>query len=131
MKIDQRLFEKGKVVGVALSGGRDSASLFHYLLNNQKRLNIKVVAINVEHGIREESKAETEKIQAGCTDIGVPIKVYHVDALKYAKENKKTVEQSARILRYECFEDAVKSGFCDQVATAHHSGDDVETVLSK
>lgn len=131
MKIDQRLFEKGKVVGVALSGGRDSASLFHYLLNNRVRLNIKVVAINVEHGIREESKAETEKIQAGCTDIGVPIKVYHVDALKYAKENKKTVEQSARILRYECFEDAVKSGFCDQVATAHHSGDDVETVLMR
>ncbi len=131
MKIDQRLFEKGKVVGVALSGGRDSASLFHYLLNNQKSLNIKVVAINVEHGIREESKVETEKIQVGCKEIGVPIKVYHVNALDHAKENKKTVEQSARILRYECFEDAIKSGFCDQIATAHHSGDDVETVLMR
>ena len=131
MKIDERLFEKGRVVGVALSGGRDSASLFHYLLANQERLGIKVVCVNVEHGLREISKVESQKIKEHCDKLGIPAKVYSVDVLSYANEHKKTIEQAARICRYQCFEDAVKSGFCDVIATAHNQGDDVETVLMR
>lgn len=131
MKIDHKLFEKGATVGVALSGGRDSASLFHYLLTNKDILGIKLVAVNIEHGIREESKRESLLLKEHCEKLGIPIKVYTVDAISYARENKKTIEQSARILRYECFLDAVKSGFCSVIATAHHEGDDVETVLMR
>ncbi len=131
MKIEESLIKGGTTVGVALSGGRDSASLFHYLLKNAKRLDISVVAINVEHGIRESSKRETELIREHCKKLCVPVKVYGVDAPAHAKLNKKTIEQSARELRYECFEDAIKQGFCDVVVTAHHREDDVETVLMR
>lgn len=131
MKIDERLFEKGARIGVALSGGRDSASLFHYLLSKKELLGIEVVAITVEHGIREESKRESALIKEHCDALGVPCKVYTVDCLGYAKRNKKTIEQSARNLRYECFDNAIKDGFCDYIATAHHQGDDVETVLMR
>ena len=41
----------------------------------------------------------------------------------------KSPEQSARKLRYDCFENAIKTGFADIIATAHHIFDNTETVL--
>ena len=42
-----------KTVAVAVSGGKDSVCLLHYLYDNANKLGIKnLVAINVEHGIR-------------------------------------------------------------------------------
>ena len=49
--------------------------------------------------------------------------------MKKAEEEKLSVEQSARILRYECFFDALKNGKCTKVATAHHLDDNTESVL--
>ena len=43
-------FENERVIGVALSGGRDSIALCHAL----KAAGEKIVAINVGHGIRGE-----------------------------------------------------------------------------
>jgi tRNA(Ile)-lysidine synthase len=59
----------------------------------------------------------------------VPLYFKKVDAVKFSKENKLTIEQGARILRYSIFDDAIKSGFCDKVATAHHLNDNFESVL--
>lgn len=131
MKIEENLFTKGLTVGVALSGGRDSAVLFHYLHSARDRLGVNIVAVNVEHGIRESSKRESDLLIEYCKKIDVPIRVYRVNVPEYARENKKTIEQSARILRYDCFEKSIKSGFCDLIATAHHGDDDAETVLMR
>lgn len=131
MKINEDLFEKGLTVGVALSGGRDSSALFHYLRNRELDLGVKIVAINVEHGIREKSKLESRYIEDFCKKENVPCLIFSVDVPKHAKENKLTIEQSARILRYECFDKAIKSSFCDVIATAHHADDDAETILMR
>lgn len=131
MKIDESLFTKGLTVGVALSGGRDSAVLFHYLIMAKARLGIEVVAVNVEHGIRASSKMESELLDKYCKKLEIPIRVYSVNVPEHAQANKKTIEQSARILRYECFDNAISTGFCDIIATAHHGDDDAETVLMR
>ena len=128
MKINLDLIPKNAVVAVALSGGRDSMALLHSLLAE----NVAVKAICVEHGIRGEvSKSECKGVKEYCDGIGVTCRTYSVDALSYAKQNKLTVEQSARQLRYECFEKALDEGFCDYVATAHHADDNAETVLMR
>ena len=57
-------------IGVALSGGRDSVALFHALLKNGE----KVVAINVEHGIRgEESVKDSLFVKELCEKCGVEL----------------------------------------------------------
>ncbi len=131
MRIDESLFKKGLRVGVALSGGRDSSALFHYLYTNKERLGITLSCINVEHGIRDKSKEETALIEAHCNKLKVPVRVYKVDVPAHAKEYKMTVEQSARELRYECFDKAICENFCDVIATAHHLEDDAETILMR
>lgn len=127
---NENLINEGDTVGVALSGGEDSVCLLYLLKELCLKKNFKVVAVNVEHGIRGSSSVkDSEFCVELCKKLGVALKSYSVDALKYSAENKTTVEEGARFLRYSCFFDAVKSGFCNKIATAHHRDDDEETIL--
>lgn len=128
--VNLSLFKKNQVIAVALSGGSDSVSLCHFLKTNEEKLNITVKAINIEHGIRgETSIADTKFVVDFCAKLQVPLLTYAVDSPTYAKDNKLTLEESARILRYDCFFDALKKGDCDLIATAHHKSDNLESVL--
>ncbi len=129
-----RLFEntpydlKNLTIGVALSGGRDSVALLHALINT----GVRVVAINVEHGIRgEDSVRDSEFSKNLCKSLDVPFFGFCVDALTFSKENGYTIEQGARILRYEIFDNMLNEGKCDFVALAHHLDDQVETVFMR
>ena len=120
----------GKTVAVAVSGGADSMALLHFTANFCTRFNIKTVALNIEHGIRgENSLRDSAFVKDYCTKNNIPLLEYKVDAKQKAKTDKLPIEQAARILRYECFFDAVKSGKCDAVLTAHHLSDNLESVL--
>lgn len=127
---NQTLFADKKCVAVALSGGKDSVFLLHLLLQKRQELNITVKAINVEHGIRgENSERDSAFVTNLCATWQVELKSYCVNAPKYSQDNSLSIENAARILRYECFDNAVIDGFCDCVATAHHQSDNAETVL--
>lgn len=124
------LIKPNQTVAVALSGGSDSMALLNYMLFASKSYPFNLIAINVEHGIRgENSKNDTEFVKNYCLERKIPILCYQVDSLKKAKEEKLSIEQSARALRYECFYDAINNKKCDLVATAHHQSDNAETVL--
>ncbi len=131
MNVDfSKLLNAGDTVAVALSGGGDSMALIHALKSQESILNIKVIAINVEHGIRGNSSLkDSQFVKDYCSDNGIELLTYSVNCPKKAKEEKLSLEQAARILRYECFYDALNSGKCDKVATAHHIADNTESVL--
>ena len=124
------IFADKKCVAVALSGGKDSVFLLHLLLLKRQELNICVKAINVEHGIRGETSArDSAFVKDLCKKWQVDLKTYCVNAPEYAQKQGLSLENGARVLRYECFYNAVKSGFCDCVTTAHHQSDNAETLL--
>ena len=128
--LNKKLFNKKEVVAVALSGGADSVCLLHLLHTHAKELDITVKAINVEHGIRgENSLKDSQFVKDICFNLGVELKSYTVNAPLLSKQKGYSMEQSARILRYECFDNALIGGFCDKIATAHHLNDNAETVL--
>ena len=131
MQIDfKNMNLKSKRVGVALSGGSDSMALLHLLSSNADFYGFSVCAINVEHGIRgEESIADSLFVKDYCKKNNLPLLTFSVDCINYAKENKLTVEQAGRVLRYRCFEQAIAQNFCDVIATAHHLSDNAESVL--
>ncbi len=122
--------KKNQTVAVALSGGSDSMALLYYMREIAEKYPFKLIAINVEHGIRgDASKKDTEFVQNVCKNLGVELLCYSVDCTSYAKERKLSTEEAARILRYECFFDAISKEKCDKVATAHHNRDNAESVL--
>ena len=126
---EHNLIKSGEIIGVACSGGRDSISLLHYLNSIKAELDCEVVAINVDHGIRQTSALDTEFVMQFCKDHKIRAYKFKGEALKVAKEEKLTVEQAARKVRYGVFETVVQRGLVDKIALAHHMYDQAETVL--
>ena len=56
---------------------------------------------------------------------------HYVDTPSTARDNRETIEEAARNLRYAWFRELLESGEADAVATAHTLDDQAETVLQK
>lgn len=52
-----------------------------------------------------------------------------VDVKSYAKQYSLSIEQAARILRYQFFDKAARGCHADVIATAHNAEDNAETLL--
>ncbi|MBP5383678.1 MAG: tRNA lysidine(34) synthetase TilS [Lachnospiraceae bacterium] len=129
---EHRLIEQGDVVIAGISGGADSVCLLFLLLELQERLQISVKAVHVEHGIRGENALNDARFAEDlCGKHDIPLTVLHVNALQYAGEHQLSLEEAARICRYEAFEQ-IRAGYGTanvKIAVAHHKGDQAETVL--
>lgn len=114
--------------GIAVSGGMDSMVLLYLYM----RSSVDFCVINIEHGIRgETSLRDSEFVENFCKTHGIECHVEHIDALKYAEEQKISVELAARELRYAVFERFLKENKVKKIALAHHADDNAETVLMR
>lgn len=130
LNADFSKINRGETIAVALSGGMDSVCLLYCLLEKKKELGINLVAVNVEHGIRGEFSArDSEFCRKLCSELGVKFYFFTVDSPFFAEKEGLSIEESARILRYECFLKLISDGLCDKVAVAHHLSDNAETIL--
>lgn len=124
-----KLIESGEIIGVACSGGRDSMALLHFLNSIKNQLDFQLIAINIDHSIREHSEMDSQFVMDYCKENGIRAYKFKVEALKTAKEEKMTVEQAARVVRYKTFDGLIQKGLVDKIATAHHLNDQAETIL--
>ena len=125
-----KLFNKGDRVVVACSGGADSVALLVLLNKLKEKFKISVFAVHVNHGIRgEEAKRDENYVCSLAKKLGIDYLVKYVDAPLYASENKKTLEQGARELRYEVLRQAKVEVGANKIAVAHNKGDQTESVL--
>lgn len=130
MKIDTTHLS-GKVVAVALSGGVDSVVLLHSLLSLKDTVGFELKAIHIEHGIRPVDSVEDMQFCISlCDEWNIPLTCKQFEIGQY-RHLGDTLEQSARELRYSCFEQLLEEGYCDLIATAHHLADNSETVLMR
>lgn len=126
---EHKLIERGEIIGVACSGGRDSMALLHYLNSIKTKEDFQVIAINIDHSIRENSAHDSEFVMDYCKENGIRAYKFKVEALKLAKEKKITIEQAGREARYKTFDGLIQKGLIDKIATAHHLNDQAETIL--
>ncbi len=128
--IDVTLFNHGETIAVALSGGKDSVCLLHLLLNLKNELNITVKAVHVDHSIRgKESERDANFVFDLCKKLDVPLQTFKVNAVSFSEQNRLSLEQGARVLRYQIFDKVLSENFADKIATAHHKNDSFETLL--
>lgn len=124
------MIEEGSSVLAAVSGGADSLCMLIILQELQKEKQFELKAVHVEHGIRgKESQEDAIFVENFCKMHKIPCKVYHCKAADYAKEQKMTLEEGARTLRYGYFEEAAKELGVDRIAVAHNQNDCAETML--
>ena len=128
-----QLIRPGDGVVVGLSGGPDSVFLLYALHTLQPRMGFTLWAVHVHHGIRgaeaDRDEAFSEKL---CAKLDIPFQAVHVAAPAYAAQHGLSLEEAARILRYEALEAArqqLGQTRAAWIAVAHHLDDQAETVL--
>lgn len=115
---------------VACSGGADSIVLADALASLKDSQSYKVIVVHVEHGLRgEEALLDAEFVKEFCAKRGLPFILKHVDVQKFADEAKASVEDAARQLRYGALSECAREHHVDMIVTAHHRGDQAETLL--
>jgi tRNA(Ile)-lysidine synthetase-like protein len=112
-------------LAVALSGGGDSMAMLRLLL--ERRAAHSIVALTVDHQLRETSAAEANQVSVWCKSL----RVEHI-TLKWQHEKITTgIQAKARKARYDlmtawCFENNVPV-----LVTAHTIEDQAETVAMR
>ncbi|MGN1130785.1 MAG: tRNA lysidine(34) synthetase TilS [Ruminococcus sp.] len=123
------MLEKGDRVIVALSGGADSVSLLHALINLKEKLGIEVMAAHLNHKLRgEESDRDERFVKKFCDENNIELHFESAYVREIAKSEKISTELCGRNMRYRFFE-KLHILYNAKVATAHTSSDNAETVL--
>jgi tRNA(Ile)-lysidine synthase len=116
---------------VAFSGGADSTALLLAMYELREEGVLKVVrAAHLNHGIRgETAERDLRFCESLCNRLGIELVTERANIPAFAKETGMTLEQAAREYRYAFLERVRQSTGADCIATAHHKGDQAETVL--
>lgn len=119
------IFEKKPKVVVGVSGGPDSMCLL-FLLNSWVKINKgSLIAIIIDHQLREESNIEAKYIKNYLSEKNILSKI-----IKIKKKNikKKTMEE-ARNNRFNCLLNYCKKNNILHLFLGHHFDDNLETYL--
>ncbi len=127
------LIPPGTGVLCALSGGADSMYLLCRLLEGREKYGWTVYAAHFNHGLRPTAQRDEDFVRDWCERQNVSLFRCRENVGEYASQNKLSVEEAGRILRYRFLEGAAWERGSNEhpilVVTGHHAGDNAETVL--
>ena len=121
---------RGRRVCIALSCGGDSVALFDWCVRHAAANRITLSAVHVEHGIRgSASQQDAAFINTLCARACVPLFCFAEDVPALAAVWGTGLEEAGRRVRYARFCKLLAEDKADVVFTAHHAGDNAESVL--
>ena len=110
-----------RTVAVGLSGGADSLALLAALVAEGHD----VLALCVDHGLQDGSRAQAERAAEQARKLGARARVLNVEA---GATGQKSMEAAARVARYRALAAACVAEELE-VAVAHTADDQAETLL--
>lgn len=117
------LTSRNNPIAVAVSGGADSLCLA--VLASRWCSNL--VAFIIDHQLRPTSTAEALQTQAVLTTFSIKSVIITLTGLK----KNASVEEHARVARYEALSKACQAYGCVDLLLGHHAGDQAETILMR
>ncbi len=121
----EKLLTSGEPVRVAVSGGVDSMTLLHVLLE----LGHPCSVVHVDHGLRgEASDGDRLFVEAQCAARSIPFQAMQVRPADRADASGISTQMAARELRYQAF-DRLYGAQPMPMALGHHADDAVETLF--
>ena len=127
--IKEGLISRKDKILIAFSGGPDSVFLYHFLNLLKNIISIEISIVYINHNLRHDVENDLRFINEFSNSNNVNYYIESVDVKKYAIKNKKSIELSARELRYEAIETIRKKIGYNKIATGHNLDDNVETFI--
>lgn len=128
---NQKLFRRVSRVLVAVSGGPDSLALLLLLREVAPEFGFEIEACHFDHQLRPDSDADLERVRAMCAGLGVECVTGEGDVRGVATQQKASLEDTARRMRYQFLAFVAEKENCDCVATGHTADDQAETILMR
>jgi len=127
------LFSDAQRALLAVSGGPDSTALLLALahLAASGGLKLDLWLAHFDHGLRRRADRETEKafLSDLAARLGLPFLFGQGDVRAHARQNRLSLEEAARELRYRFLAEQAEKAAISVVATGHTADDQAETVL--
>ena len=130
-KVEHFIFQKqllvhNKPLIVANSGGIDSMVLTDILM----KLNYSVELAHCNFQLRgSESDSDEKFVRDIASKWNIPVHVIHFNTKEIVEKSSVSLQEVARKLRYDWFEELILNCDFQGVATAHHADDVAETFL--
>jgi tRNA(Ile)-lysidine synthase len=110
---------------LGLSGGPDSLCLLHVLV----QAGYPIFALHVNHGLRTEADSEVKPVEDVASSLGVEFASIKLDVSAYSRQHPVSIEEAARILRYQVLFEQAQAHKASAVVVGHTADDQVETIL--
>lgn len=132
------MIKNGDIVGVAVSGGKDSLSLLHVLKKMSETHNFKITALTVDEGIPGYRDEALGIVKNFCNRLGIEHKSFSYKDLfdltleesLELRENEKTTSCSiCGVLRRRAIDIGAKNLNVDVIATGHNLDDVLQTFV--
>lgn len=128
--INNAFVSKNDRIAVGVSGGADSMLLLWSMIDKQKEIGFFFEVINVNHKLRsKDSDNDSLFVENFCKKRKIPVKIIETDVKKLKNDKKMTLEESARVARYDIFKKVMKEDKLNKLFLAHHKNDQAETIL--
>ncbi len=111
---------------IAVSGGADSMALLHMLVL-QKRPDQMLVALTVDHGLRPDSKTETNNVARYCASLNID---HHI-LIWHDTKPTTAIQNTARTARRRLLIAKCKDLDVADLYLAHQADDQAETLLQR
>ena len=128
---ENALFKVDEPVLLAVSGGIDSMVLCELC----SRMGFRFAIAHAHFGLRaKDSDDDADFVRKAAEKYKVPFFIQHFDTLEQKQDSGKGIQQIARDLRYNWFQELMEGenelGLkMNHLLTAHHADDQVETIL--
>ena len=107
--IQQKMIYPGERIMIALSGGADSVCLFRILISLKEKYKLNLMALHIEHGIRGQASLDDAIfVKELCNRYDIPLQQLSCNVMEKVKLTGRTVEEEARMIRYEFFSKMAK-----------------------
>lgn len=112
---------------IGVSGGRDSVTLLHFLIESGYK---KLTVCHLNHQLRgRASDVDARFVEKLAARHGVDFAVGSTNVRKMAAKQKMSIEAEAREARYKFFAAIARRKRCRTIFLGHHADDLVETFL--
>jgi tRNA(Ile)-lysidine synthase len=126
----EKMASRGEKLLVAVSGGPDSVCLLYILRELREELGIELHIAHLNHQLRgEDSAADAAYVAGLARRLVIPATIESKDVKTYRKENRLSLEEAAREVRYSFLARVARAVGASRAAVGHTTDDHVETVL--